>query len=67
MKEYSIEDCPAGNYFNIFGLKTKKFCCYKYHKYCDKVAQCKFKEVIAEITAEIKYQKWARDTWLNKW
>ena len=50
-----INNCPAANTFNVFGLDDK-LCCYKYHKYCNDVEECILKSII----------KQKEDEWLNK-
>ena len=37
------KNCPCRYQYNVFGVPDK-YCCYKYHKYCDDVKDCKIKE-----------------------
>lgn len=39
-----VSKCPAMNTYNVFGQEDKP-CCYKYHKYCNTVLNCYFKQL----------------------
>lgn len=39
-----ISECPAMNTYNVFGQEDKP-CCYKYHKYCNAIPICYFKQL----------------------
>lgn len=39
-----VSKCPAMNTYNVFGQEDKP-CCYKWHKYCNTVPNCYFKQL----------------------
>ena len=54
-----IQNCPAANNFNVFGLDDK-LCCYKYHKYCEQVETCVIKSIIKKLRQRCSECQWDR-------